>query len=137
MSWWVFCCPLLNTRDCLEVCAIIILKPAGLLYMYSINMKLSWEWGMGWSLHIYIYIYYWKACLFNVNISFTKRYIILNFMCRRLVSFIILFGKLLNSVSDTFVIVVFKRLLSHQIKKGGKRILLTLKISKTFDSPKA
>ena len=49
----------------------------------------------------------------------------------------ILFGKLLNSVSDTFVIVVFKRLLSHQIKKGGKRILLTLKISKTFDSPKA
>ena len=40
----------------------------------------------------------------------------------------ILFGKLLNSVSDTFVIVVFKRLLSHHIKKGGKRILLTLKI---------
>ena len=29
----------------------------------------------------------------------------------------ILFGKLLNSVSDTFVIVVFKRLLSHHIKK--------------------
>ena len=41
------------------------------------------------------------------------------------------------SVSDTFVIVVFKRLLSHHIKKGGKKILLTLKISKTFDSPKA
>ena len=41
-----------------------------------------------------------------------------------------------QSVSDTFVIVVLTRLLSHHIKKGGKRILLTLKISKTFDSPK-
>ena len=40
MSWCVFCCPLTlllqsNTKDCLEVCAIIILKPAGMLYMYQ------------------------------------------------------------------------------------------------------
>ena len=39
--------PHINTRDCLEVCATMILKPAGLLYMYSVNMKLSSEWGMG------------------------------------------------------------------------------------------
>ena len=52
--------------------------------------------------------------------SFPKRYIILKFICRRLVSFIIILGngKLLNSVSDTFVNIVFKRLLSHHIKKG-------------------
>ena len=40
MNWWVACCPLtllphINTRDCLEVCAIIILKPAGMVYMYQ------------------------------------------------------------------------------------------------------
>ena len=35
--------PHINIRDRLEVCATIILKPAGLLYMYSVNMKLSWE----------------------------------------------------------------------------------------------
>ena len=52
--------------------------------------------------------------------SFPKRYIILKFICRRLVSFIIILGngKLLSSVSDTFVNIVFKRLLSHHIKNG-------------------
>ena len=42
------------------------------------------------------------------------------FICRRLVSFIIILGngKLLNSVSDTLVNIVFKRLLSHHIKLG-------------------
>ena len=58
--------------------------------------------------------------MLNIKTSFPERYIILKFMCRRLVSFIIILGngKLLNSISDTFVKIVFTRLLSHHIKKG-------------------
>ena len=35
LSWKKWNVPHINTRDCLEVCAIIILKPAGMLYMYQ------------------------------------------------------------------------------------------------------
>ena len=43
-------------------------------------------------------------------------------MCRRLVSLIIILGngKLLNSASDRFVNIVFKRILSHHIKNKGR-----------------
>ena len=73
---------------------------------------------------------------YNIENSFPKRYIILQFICRRLVSFIIILGndKLLDSVSDTFVNIVFKR---HHIKKGREENSVDPKNFKTFDSPKA
>ena len=101
-----------------------------------------------WYLHIimgvvFAYIMEKHAHPGQHETSFPERYIILRFICRRFVSFIIILGngKLLNSVSDTFVNVVFKRLLSHHIKKGREEnsvtVLFTLKISKTFDRQKA
>ena len=53
--------PHINTRDCLEVCATIILKPAGLLYMYSVKNETLTRMGDGVIfayIYIYIYIHY-------------------------------------------------------------------------------
>ena len=90
--------------------------------------------GEGWYLHTLL-----KSMLIQYKTSLPKRYIILKFLCRRLVNFIIILGngKLLNSVSDTFVNIVFKRFLSHHIKKGREDNFVDPKISKTFHSPKA
>ena len=91
----------------------------------DVIVSLVWipEWGGGEDLHISL-----KACSSNIKTLFPKRYIILKFMCRRLVSFIIILGngKLLSSVSDTGNYSVQKASITS--KKEVKRILLTLKI---------
>ena len=83
---------------------------------------------------VFAYIIEKHAQSSNIKTSFPKRYIILKFICRRLVSFIITVGngKLLNSDSDTFVNIVFKMLLSHHIKKGREENSVDPKNFKEF-----
>ena len=59
-----------------------------------------------------VFAYIIENMLIQYKTSFCKRYHILKFICR-LVSFIFILGngKLLNSVSDTLVSIVFKGLL--------------------------
>ena len=66
--------------------------------------------------------------------AFPKRHITLKFICKRLVSFIIILGngKLLNSVSDTFVNIVFKRPLSITSKIGKEENSVDPKNFKDF-----